>query len=108
MLPMDKRFNVQMNEKIDQTLDQTWSNSLTRSQFDEPCAICGTMENIEIHHIKSVKNVRVKVRTYAQWIGGFQRKTIPLCKEHHQLYHSGKLSRNDIKTLSMYKGKKKR
>lgn len=85
-----------------------WSNSLTRSQFDEPCAICGTMENIEIHHIKSVKNVRVKVRTYAQWIGGFQRKPIPLCKEHHQLYHSGKVFQNDIKRLSMYKGKKKR
>ena len=108
MLPMDKRFNAQMNEEIDQTLNQTWSNSLTRSQFDESCAICGTMENIEIHHIKSVKNVRVKVRTYAQWIGGFQRKTIPLCKEHHQLYHAGKLSQNDIETLSIYKGKKER
>jgi hypothetical protein len=55
-----------MNENIDELLRQTWSNSLTRSQFDEPCAICGTMENLEIHHIRSVKNVRVKTRTYAQ------------------------------------------
>jgi hypothetical protein len=95
-----------MNENIDELLRQTWSNSLTRSQFDEPCAICGTMENLEIHHIRSVKNVRVKTRTYAQWVGGFERKSIPLCKEHHIMYHSGRLSREEIKKLSEYKDKK--
>ena len=107
MLPMNKRFNSKMNENVDELLRQTWSSSLTRSQFDEPCAICGTLENIEIHHIRSVKNVRVKTRTYTQWIRGFQRKTIPLCKEHHMMYHSGKLSRTDIVKLSVYRGKKK-
>lgn len=39
ILPINKRFNVKMNENIDEILRQTWSNSLTRSQFDEPCAI---------------------------------------------------------------------
>lgn len=106
MLPMNKRFNTKMNENIDELLHQTWSNSLTRSQFDEPCVICGTMENLEIHHIRSVKNVRVKTRTYAQWVGGFERKSIPLCKGHHIMYHSGKLSREEITKLSKYKGKK--
>jgi group II intron reverse transcriptase/maturase len=106
MLPIDKRFNTKMNKNIDELLRQTWSNSLTRSQFDEACAICGTTENLEIHHIRSVKNVRVKTRTYAQWIGGFERKTIPLCKEHHINYHSRKLSRAEIVKLSKYKGKK--
>jgi hypothetical protein len=56
--------------------------------------------NLEIHHIKSLKNVRVKTRTYAQWIGGFYRKSIPLRKEHHL-----QLSREDVNILSMYKGK---
>ena len=106
MLPIGERFNNKMNENIDELLRQTWSNSLTRSQFDEPCVICGTMENIEIHHIRSIKNVRVKTRTYTQWVGGFQRKSIPLCKTHHMMYHAGKLSRTDIKKLSEYRGKK--
>jgi hypothetical protein len=64
------------------------------------------MENLEIHHIRSIKNVRVKTRTYAQWVGGFERISIPLCKEHSMMYHSGKLFRAEIMKLSKYKGKK--
>jgi len=105
MLPMNERFKINENYKIDELLSQTWSNSLTRSQFDEPCAICGTLDNIEIHHLRSVKDVRVKTRTYAQWTGGFLRKSIPLCKNHHVQLHAGNLSHEDIKRLSMYKGK---
>jgi group II intron reverse transcriptase/maturase len=105
MLPENERFRANENTNIDQLLSQTWSNSLTRSQFDEPCVICGTFDNIEIHHLRSVKNVRVKTRTYAQWVGGFSRKSIPLCKEHHILLHAGKLTRDDVKRLSAYKGK---
>jgi len=105
MLPMNERFRVNENNNIDKILSQTWSNSLTRSQFDEPCAICGTLENIEIHHLRSVKDVRVKTRTYAQWTGGFLRKSIPLCREHHLQLHAGNLLREDVNRLSIYKGK---
>jgi len=106
MLPENKRFQVNENTNIDQLLNQSWSNSLTRTQFDEPCAICGTLDNIEIHHIRSVKNVRVKTRTHTQWAGAFSRKSIPLCKIHHNMLHAGKLTRDDVKRLSKYKGKK--
>jgi group II intron reverse transcriptase/maturase len=105
MLPEDERFRVNENTNIDQLLSQSWSNSLTLTQFDEPCAICGTFDNIEIHHIRSVKDVRVKSRTYTQWVGAFRRKSIPLCKEHHYLLHAGKLTRGDVNKLSKYKGK---
>lgn len=105
MLPMNERFKVNENNNIDELLNQTWTNSLTRSQFDESCAICGTLDNIEIHHLRSVKDVRVKTRTYAQWAGGFLRKSIPLCKDHHVQLHAGNLSHEDVKRLSIYKGK---
>ena len=102
---MNERFRVNENADIDKLLNQTWSNSLTRPQFDEPCAVCGTLDNLEIHHIKSVKNVRVKTRTYAQWMGEFYRKSTPLCKEHHLQLHAGELSKEDVKRLSKYNGK---
>jgi len=85
MLPENKRFRVNENTNIDQLLSQSWSNSLTRTQFDEPCAICGTLDNIEIHHIRSVKDVRVKTRTYTQWVGAF-RKSQYLCAKNIILY----------------------
>jgi len=105
MLPMNERFKINENNNIDELLNQTRTNSLTRSQFDEPCAICGTLDNIEIHHLRSVKDVRVKTRTYAQWTGGFLRKSIPLCKDHHVQLHAGNLSHENAKRLSIYKGK---
>lgn len=105
MLPMNERFRIDENNDIDKLLSQSWSNSLTRSQFDEPCAICGTFESIEIHHLRSVKDGRVKTRTYAQWTGGFSRKSIPLCRDHHLQLHAGNLSREDVNRLSVYKGK---
>ena len=105
MLPINERFKTGQNLNTDELLTKTWSNSLTLSQFDEPCALCGTMDDIEIHHVRSVKDVRLKTRTYAQWAGGFLRKSIPLCKDHHVKLHSGKLSKDEINILSSYKGK---
>jgi hypothetical protein len=105
---MNERFRVKETRDIDQLLSQSWTSSLTLSQFDEPCVICGTLDNIEIHHLKSVNSVRVKTRTYAQWTGAFQRKSIPLCKEHHMLLHAGKLSHAEITKLAKYKGKMKK
>jgi len=55
--------------------------------------------------LRSVKNVRVKTKTYAQRAGDSQRKSILLRKKYHNLYHSGKLSKDGIKKLSLYKGK---
>lgn len=105
ILPFDERFSTKENTSVDKLLNQTWSSSLTSSQFDEPCVICGTTENIEIHHIRSVKSVRIKVRSYSQWVGGFERKTIPLCKAHHVKLHAGSLTSTDLAKLASYKGR---
>jgi retron-type reverse transcriptase len=102
MLSINERFNINQNYNIDKLLSQGWSKSLIRTQFEKPCVLCGTIENIKTHQIKFVKNVRVKAKTDAQR-GGFEKKTIPLCKKHHLLYHSEKLSKDDIKKLSLYR-----
>lgn len=107
MLPANKRFRANESTNIDQLLSQSWSNNLTRSQFGEPCVICGTFDNIEVHHLRSIKNVNVKTGTHAQWIGDFRRKSIPLCKKHYVLLHAGKLTSDDVKKLFVYKGKQK-
>ena len=50
-------------------------------------------------YIKSVKNVRVKTRTYAQWSGGFYRKSTPLFKEHYLQLYKRELFRKDVNKL---------
>lgn len=108
MLPMNERFRGNPTRDIDKLLKQTWSSSLTRNQFDEGCVICGTFEDIEIHHVKSVKSVRMKINTYQQWTGAYLRKSLPLCKDHHIQLHAGKLKSEDAEKLAKYKGKKKK
>ena len=78
---------------------------MTRSQFDESCAIFGTDQNIEIHHLRSVKNVRVKTRTHAQWQGRFLRKTVSLCRGHHIALYNRTLSESEVNILTKYRGK---
>lgn len=106
MLPLNRRFKASQFVDIDQLLNTSWTSSMTLSQFDESCAICGTHDNIEIHHIKSIKKVRVKTRTYAQWTGGFIRKSIPLCRYHHKNLHAGTLSADEALKVSSYRGRK--
>lgn len=105
MLPMNERFDDTKMYEIDKILNKSWSGSLTLSQFDEPCTLCGTLDNIEIHHIRSVKNIRMQNRSYEQWVGSFYRKSIPLCRVHHMQLHAGNLSKEDVKKLAIYRGK---
>ena len=110
-IPVDQRFNVNITTNIDKLLSQTWVRSMTLPQFDEGCAICGS-KPVEIHHIRSVKDVRAKYAsqgisgvTFQQWIGAFNRKSIPLCRIHHKDLHSRRLSFEQLRILADYRGK---
>lgn len=62
----------------------SWSKKLTESNINKACAICGTSSDIQMHHLRYVKDVRQKIRTgnatFGVWTGAFKRKQIPLCK----------------------------
>lgn len=87
-------------------MDISWSTKLTESNIKRVCVLCGTGKDIEMHHLRSVKDIRQKIRTgnatFDEWSGAFKRKQIPLCKYHHDLYHSGKLSHSDLRQISNF------
>ena len=94
-----------MPENID-FLGTTWASKLTESNISKNCVLCGTSTNIEMHHLRSVKDIRQKVKTgdatFDEWRGAFRRKQIPLCRYHHELYHSGKLNHSDMRQLGNF------
>lgn len=89
-------------------LDITWAGKLTETNFGKTCTICGSTTQIEMHHLRSVKDVRAKIRTgdvtFAQWEGATRRKQIPLCNYHHELYHKGLLNHADLKEIIRFTG----
>lgn len=90
--------------KFTDVIGISWSAKLTQSTFGQNCVICGTTNQIEMHHVRSVKDVRTWMRTgnstYEKWIGATLRKQIPLCSYHHHQYHNGKLSASDWREIS--------
>jgi hypothetical protein len=56
-----------------------------------PCLICGTYKRVEMHHVRSLADIRKKNALDKALIAS-ARKQIPLCGEHHLEAH-GKRSR---------------
>lgn len=82
------------------------AHKLTETAFGNKCAICGSGTKLEMHHLRSVKDVRAKMRTgdssYEKWIGATKRKQIPLCSYHHRLYHKGELGYEDLTLIKRW------
>lgn len=57
--------------------------------FNEKCVLCGSSENVEVHHINPIKKINKKVPKYV--LGGIllNRKQILLCFSCHKKVHKG-------------------
>lgn len=64
----------------------------TKFLMDATCKICGTLENIEIHHVRHLKDLNPKLSAKDALMAKMKRKQIPLCITCHNLIHSGKYS----------------
>jgi len=89
---------------LDKLLVGTPHGTLTRRIKEARCAICGSSNQVEMHHVRKASDIRNKIRhgnsTYKQWVGGFLRKQAPLCRYHHEALHKGKLNHADFQKIS--------
>lgn len=72
-----------------------WTNIRTQSSFDLPCSICGSEQDIQMHHIKHTRKNKYSLidqeKTWLQAMYLRNRKQIPLCYEcHMNIVHKGK------------------
>ena len=71
---------------------------LTRSKIDSRCCICGSTEQIEMHHVKHIrKGGKNPNKGFNRLMANLNRKQIPVCEECHDHIHAG---RYDGKSLS--------
>jgi group II intron reverse transcriptase/maturase len=54
-----------------------------------PCIVCGNSDNIEVHHIRALKNVSKKRDWLSMTMAKFARKQVPVCKSCHIKIHKG-------------------
>jgi len=60
-----------------------------------------------MHHVKSIKKVRElylnKKGHFKKIEGAYARKQVPLCREHHDSLHAGRLKYAELKRVFNYK-----
>lgn len=70
-----------------------WINWRTLAQLSLPCAICGSLENLEMHHIKAIrkrKYVLIPIReSWTRIMSLRNRNQICICKNCHLKIHKG-------------------
>ena len=86
-----KRKTTAMDASCDyvaNTIFNTTVSSLIQRLKAGKCELCGATENIEIHHVKRLKDLKGKEPWKIQMIGR-QRKTLAVCIPCHNKIHHG-------------------
>lgn len=71
-------------------------NELVRRLTANVCELCGSTENIKVHHVRALKDVQKKYKgrqnppNWAKFMMERRRKTIVVCHECHKKIHEGK------------------
>ena len=69
---------------------------LERRLLANRCELCGSVEHIQVHHVRALKDLQVKGRAekpfWVQVMAARKRKTLVTCEKCHNAIHAGKLS----------------
>lgn len=81
------RFMISSDAKFDPYKVKLY-DVRSQSVLDKPCLLCGTVEKVEMHHVKHIRKGPVK--GFTQVMAQLNRKQIPVCRSCHKLIHEGK------------------
>jgi predicted HNH restriction endonuclease len=62
----------------------------TRSKLGKPCCICGSSNQVEMHHVRHIRKMgQKKPDGFTRIMRTLNRKQIPTCKSCHDKIHRG-------------------
>jgi group II intron reverse transcriptase/maturase len=86
---IDQRPNVARPER----------NELIKRLLAEKCELCGSRENVEVHHIRKLADLEKEGRQRPRWVKVMatrRRKTLVVCHFCHQAIHAGRPTRRKV------------
>lgn len=108
---MVKWAPTKSRDELIELMEEKWNNKLTRSNLWEVCSVCGADSQIEMHHLRSIKDLRDPKGKNKDWFTraliGINRKQVPLCRVHHEKLHNNKLDIFEITSFRNYLNKAK-
>jgi hypothetical protein len=84
-------------------LEETWNNKFTKSNLFKVCIICGTDQNVEMHHVRKIRDLRnpetLSKDFLTRQMMAINRKQVPICQDHHKRYHNNTLTDVEIRAF---------
>lgn len=71
----------------------------SQSSLDEICAVCGSNERVEMHHVRHLRKGSVSAPGFTGLMSSLNRKQLPVCVPCHKQIHKGSydgLSLNEL------------
>lgn len=84
---------------IDPVTSSKWKIRST-AILEASCANCNSEDKVEMHHIRHIKTLNVKLSPFDRKAAAINRKQIPLCHNCHQLVHRGQYKGLSLKYLA--------
>jgi hypothetical protein len=96
-LKMVNTFDQPINDRRFRETYARHSDLVTRLQTDT-CELCGSQENIEVHHIRKLADLKKPGRkdkpVWMKRMIALRRKTLIVCRKCHNAIHAGKATPN--------------
>ena len=80
-----------------------WRLAKTLSSQGSNCIICGSNENVQMHHVRALKDIAKSKNVVHKHMIAIERRQIPVCREHHLKLHGGNWSNKPSKISSEIK-----
>jgi group II intron reverse transcriptase/maturase len=74
-----------------------WRLESTISSQGAPCAVCGSFDDVQMHHVRPLKDIAKSENAVLRHMKAIQRKQIPVCREHHLALHKGNWANKPMK-----------
>ena len=76
---------------------------LERRLMANTCELCGSQENVQVHHVRALKDLHKKGRSeppyWVQIMAARQRKTLVVCQQCHMDIHAGRVTQRTNTTM---------
>jgi len=89
---LERKQSWEIKDQTPKKINGKGTEILQRLLADH-CEICGATDEIEVHHIKKLSDVKGEKNERTDWkklMASRQRKTLMVCRKCHDLIHAGK------------------
>lgn len=80
-----------------------WRLDKTISHQGAPCSVCGSYEDVQMHHVRALKDIASSKNPAHTYMIAINRRQVPLCRIHHLQVHRGNWSNKPTKHINEIK-----